>query len=90
MPAVSTVLRTVGKELKMSTMLSWQQDTETRVERSSGMSKTLGEPYGEVVDSSRSKEETTCALLPNATLILLSIGQTESKHDLNIRHHYST
>lgn len=68
----------------MSTMPSWQPDTETKVERTSGTSKTLGVPHGEATDSLKLKEETTCAPLPNATHSHSLIDQSEWKHDLSI------
>jgi hypothetical protein len=68
MLVVSTVLTIVELELKMSTMPSSLPAMEMTMERISGTLKTHGELLGEIKDSSKWKEESTCALLLNVTL----------------------
>lgn len=60
--------------LKMLIMLFWQLVMDKKMERSSGMSRTHGVLLGEPVDTSKLKEELTCALLLNATLTLSSMS----------------
>jgi hypothetical protein len=69
-----------------STTQSWPLDTETKVERTFGTSRTPGEPDGVCKGISKSKEESTCAPLPNATHSLSLTDQIMSKLDLNIIH----
>lgn len=67
---VSIALKTVERPLMMLITPFWPLDTETKVERTSGTSRTHGEPHGETEDTSKWKEVSTCAPLPNATHIL--------------------
>ena len=52
------------------------------MKKTSGTSRTHGELHGVLVDTSRSKEETTCAQLLNATPSLSSKDQPQSKLEL--------
>ena len=65
----STKLTTVEKPHKTSTMQSWLLDTEVKMELNSGTLRIHGEEPGEILDTSRLKEEATCALFLNATHI---------------------
>jgi len=60
----------VVKLLKMLTTLSWPLVMELKRESSSGTSRTLGGPLGELKVISKWKKVLTCVLLPNVTLIL--------------------
>jgi hypothetical protein len=68
---VFTLLQTVERPPRMSTTQFWPLDTETKMEKTSGTSRTHGELHGELEDISRLKEEPTCVLLLNVTHILL-------------------
>lgn len=77
MQEVSTVLIIVERLLKMSTTQSWQQDLDLKMERSSGILKIHGVLHGELKDILKWKEMLICALLPNAThILLLTISET--------------
>jgi hypothetical protein len=54
---------------KMLTTQFWPLDTELIRELNSGILKTLGEPPGVAKDTSKCREEPTCALLLNVTHI---------------------
>jgi len=80
---VFTALKTVERPPRTLTTPSWLLDTEMKVEKLSGTSRTHGELHGELEDISKLKEETTCVLLLNATHIHLLTDLIELKLDLH-------
>ena len=72
--AESMLSTTVVLVLKRSTTLFWLLAMDKKMERSSGISRTHGELLGEPVDTSKWREELTCAPLLSATLTLSSMS----------------
>ncbi len=81
MQEVFTQLQIAEKPLKMLTTQSWLQDMVLRRELNIGISRTLGVHHGVLKVTSKWKEELTCALLLNATHILLLTGSEISNQE---------
>lgn len=79
---VFTALTTAELQQMMLTTLFWLLDTETKMEKLSGTSRTHGEAHGELQDISKLKEESICVLLLNAIHILSLTDPIEFKLDL--------
>lgn len=81
MQEVSTQLQTAERPLKMLTTQFWLQDMVLRRELNIGILRTLGVHHGVLKVTSKWKEESTCALLLNATHILLLTGSEISNQE---------